>query len=187
MELEQIEKSVKEVLSEKRFYHSVCVMKRCEELAKYFNIDVEKAKKIGIAHDIAKEMSDEDKMEYVNKNNLIIDNVEKTNKGLLHAKIGAHICKEKFGFSEDMIKAIEAHTTGKENMDLLAKVLYMADATGDDRAWGDLEYVRNLILEDIDKAMLYMLDMIIKGNIDKGRLIQIDTILIRNQIMENMT
>lgn len=187
MKLEQIEKCVKEVLSEKRFYHSICVMKRCEELAKIFNVNIEKAKKIGIAHDIAKEMSADEKINYVHKHNLIIDDVEEQNKGLLHSKIGAHICKEKFGFSEDMVKAVEAHTTGKENMDLLAKILYMADATGEDRKWNNLDYVKNLILENIDNAMLYMLDMTIKENIEKNRLIHIDTIRVRNQIIANMT
>ena len=68
MELHEIQEIVKKRLSEKRYHHSVCVMERCEELANIFNIDLDIAKKIGIAHDIAKELTAEEKLEYVEKN-----------------------------------------------------------------------------------------------------------------------
>ena len=57
MELKEIQEYVKKQLSEKRYNHSVGVMKRSEELAKMYGADVEIAKKIGIAHDVAKEIS----------------------------------------------------------------------------------------------------------------------------------
>ena len=45
------------MLSEKRYMHSVGVMRKAEQLAKKYGIDVNKAKLAGLAHDIAKEMS----------------------------------------------------------------------------------------------------------------------------------
>ena len=58
MRLEEIQNEIKNRLSEKRYYHSVCVMERCEELAERFKYDIETAKKVGISHDIAKELRD---------------------------------------------------------------------------------------------------------------------------------
>ena len=91
MELKEIQKYVKEHLSEKRYNHSVGVMERSEELAKMYGADIEIAKKIGIAHDVAKEISEEDKLKYVEDNNIEIDEVERKNTTLLHAKIGKDI------------------------------------------------------------------------------------------------
>ena len=76
MNLKDIEKIVKGTLSDKRFYHSVCVMNKCAELAKKYNIDIETAKKVGLAHDIAKEMTTEEKLAYISANNIKVEDVE---------------------------------------------------------------------------------------------------------------
>lgn len=129
MDIEIIKDRVKEVLSERRYNHSLEVMKRCEELAIIYGVDVEKAKKVGLAHDIAKEMKIDEIMQIVKENNIHLDEIEMQNPGLWHAKIGAVICKNEFGFTQDMVEAVENHTTAKEGMDLLSKILFVADAT----------------------------------------------------------
>ena len=137
--LERIDNRVKNTLSEKRYFHSVCTMNRMEILAKIYNIDVEKAKLVGLIHDIAKEMLPEDAFEYMEKNELIIDDIEKKCPSLLHAKIGANIAKTEYGFTEEMCKAIRVHTTGSADMSLMDKMLFIADGTGDDRKWEDVQ------------------------------------------------
>ena len=77
MKLQEIQEYIKNKLSEKRYYHSVCVMERSKELALKFGADIEIAQKIGIAHDVAKEMSEEEKLKYVKENNIEIDETEK--------------------------------------------------------------------------------------------------------------
>lgn len=183
MTYQQIEQVIKNKLSEKRFYHSQCVAKQCEELAKIYNMPIEKAKLVGIAHDIAKEMEKEEMKQYAKENAIEIDEIEKHHIKLLHAKIGADICKKQFLFDEQMVKAIEAHTTGKKEMDMLAKILFVADATGDDREWDDLVYLRNLAKEDIDSAVLYIIDINIKERIEKKKLIHLDSIYCRNELL----
>ena len=185
MNFEEIEAIVKKQLSENRFFHSKCVAKRCEELAEKYGVDKQKAKLIGIEHDIAKEWSEEKKIKYAETNQLPIDEIERQQPGLLHAKIGAHIGKMDFGFTEDMVEAISAHTTGKKNMNILAKILFIADATGDDRTWEDLEEVRKIANEDIDKAILYLLNVEIKDRINKDKAIHINSILARNELLFN--
>ena len=186
--IEEVEKKVKTKLSEKRFYHSQCVKKRCKELAKIYDINIEKAELVGIAHDIAKEMTKEEKLEYVKKNYIEIDEIEKINTGLLHAKIGADICGKEFGFTEDMKKAIESHTTGKEDMDMLAKILFISDATGEDRKWEEKDKIAKLSEKNIDKAIIYCLNFTIKDILEKDKLIHIDTIKTRNfYLIKNST
>ena len=162
--LNKIDNDLKKVLSEKRYNHSLGVMKKAEELAKIYKIDIDKAKLVGLAHDIGKELTKEEMLEYARKINIEADSVEEVNVGLLHAKIGADICKKKYGFSQDMQNAIKYHTVGSENMDLLAKIIYVADKIEDGRTYKDeekmkeLQVVRDLATKDINKALVYEID-----------------------------
>lgn len=189
--LEKINDDVKNALSEKRYNHSLGVMKKAEELAKIYNVSIVKAKLVGLAHDIGKELSKEAKLQYVKENNIEIDNIEKINVGLLHGKIGADICKKKYNFTNDMQDAIKYHTTGNKNMDLLAKVIFVADKIEEGRKYKDekklqdLEMAREIALEDIDKAVLYLIDSSLEFTIQKKELIHPDSIETRNKIIIN--
>ena len=188
--LNKIDNDLKKVLSEKRYNHSLGVMKKAEELAKIYKIDIDKAKLVGLAHDIGKELSKEEILEYARKNNIEVDSVEEVNVGLLHAKIGADICKRKYGFSQDMQNAIKYHTVGSENMDLLAKIIYVADKIEDGRTYKDeekmkeLQVVRDLATKDINKALVYEIDSSITYTIQKHKLIHPDSILTRNMLLK---
>ena len=184
MELENIEKYVKQHLSEKRFYHSCCVMQKCEELAKIYNIDIDTAKKIGITHDIAKEMTDEEKLNYVINNKIPFNSIEKHNLSLLHAKIGADIAKKIFNFSNDMCEAIKYHCTGKANMSMLEKILYIADWTSEDRTFENAIKIKEVLeASGIDSAILVALNMVIQEQLEKNKEIHIDTINARNFLL----
>ena len=91
IEYEELYKIVKENLSKDRFKHSEGVVKRAIEYAKIYNVDIEKIKLIAIAHDIAKELTNEEIDKYVKEYGIILDDIEKKNKDLIHAKIGVNI------------------------------------------------------------------------------------------------
>ena len=133
-------------------------------------------------------MSVEESMQYVKENGIILDDMEKKIPYLLHGKIGADYCKKKYGFTKEMQKAIEYHTTGNPNMDLLAKILYAADKTEENRKFVqyDIEYERKLANEDIDQALVFMLEETIKYNMEKRKLIHPDSILTRNDLLEQI-
>ena len=185
MELEEIKGIVERRLSEKRFYHSKCVMERCE-IAIKFGFDVDVAKKVGIAHDIAKELTPEEKLDYCIKNNIDVDEMEEKNTTLLHAKIGADIAKKEFEFTDSMCLAIRAHTTGLPNMDKLAKILFIADRTSKERELPDIDYINELLNDDIDKTILYILDKKIELQIQKKATMHINSIITRNWIVEQL-
>jgi len=157
MEYEKIEKEVKELLSEKRFLHSVMVAKKAEELAIKYGEDPKIAKIIGVTHDIAKEMTEEEYFDYVEKNNIEIDDIEKENVFLLHGKVGADICKKKFGFNEQMQNAVKYHTVGNVDMDNMAKIIYLADKIEDTRAYDGVEEAREKTNISLDEGMIFML------------------------------
>lgn len=185
MEIEELKEILKNKLSEKRYYHSICVMEMCEKLAKHYNVNIEEARLVGLMHDIAKELPPQEKIDYSYKNNLPVNNVELSAPSLLHAKIGADMCKKLFNFSDKMCNAISLHTTGGENMDMLSKILFVADGIGMDRTWEDVDYVRDLSLKDLDASVLYMLNLALTECIEKNKAIHTDTILARNYLLMN--
>lgn len=187
--LKKIDSDIKKELSEKRYNHSVGVMKKAEELAKIYGVNVNTAKLVGLAHDIGKELSKDEKLSYCKENGIIMDDIEKLNVGLLHGKIGADICKRRYGFTTEMQNAIKYHTTGNEHMDKLAKVIFIADKIEENRKYKDnrkaekLEVARKLAKENLDMAVLFEIDESLEYTISKKELIHIDSILTRNRII----
>lgn len=173
---EKLYEDVKEMLSEERFNHSERVVKRAIEYAKIYNVDIEMVKLVAISHDIAKELSDEENQKYISKYNIKLDDIEKVNKSLLHAKIGAYICKEKYGFTEDMVNSVRYHTTGRENMSILEKIIYLADATEEGRRNCSKSQYVDLIKEDIDKGMVEISKWVINKLLNNNKVIHPDTI-----------
>ena len=172
---EELYKEVKENLSEKRFKHSEGVVKRAIEYAKVYNVDIETVKLVAISHDIAKELSEEEIEKYIKEYSIEIDEVEKRNNNLLHAKIGSYICKNKFGFTQDMANAVKFHTTGRENMTILEKVIYLADATEENRKSCSSVYV-DLIKKDINDGMFEVAKWVINSLLERNMVIHLDTI-----------
>ena len=161
-------------------------MERAIELAKKFGADIEICAKIGIAHDIAKEIPEEEKIKYCMDNNIEIDETERINTPLLHAKIGKDIAIKKFGFSQSMGQAIANHTTGNKNMDLYSKILFIADRTSKDRNFEDLEYLKSLEDREINEAVLYILDKKIELQIKKRAQIHLNGIIARNSLLQEI-
>ena len=160
-----------------------------EELAKVYNVDVESARIAGLLHDIAKEMTKEESLEYVEKNNIAIDEVEKINVSLLHGKIGAHIAKTLYDVSEQIQKAIEYHTETSPSMDELAKIIYVSDKIERNRKSEkfDLDAERELARIDLDGAVLFIIDASIEKIVKKEKLMHPTIVKTRNKLlMERM-
>ncbi len=183
MNYEQIKEDIKSILSEKRFNHSVGVAKRAVELARIYGVDEEKAKLIGIAHDVAKEMPKDEALRYIEENGIILDDIEKQEPSLWHSKIGAHMVVEKYGFSKDMSQAILYHTTGNVNMNTMDKIIYIADKTEENRTYEGLEEGIKISNEDLDEGVYFASKRAIIYSLNKKSLIHPDTINLINKIV----
>lgn len=183
--IEKIETDLKEILSEKRYNHSISVMNMAEELARVYGVDVVDAKIAGLLHDNAKEMSEEEMLKYAEKNNIEVTEFEMLNAKILHGKIGADIARKKYGISEQIAKAIEYHTTTNPEMDILAKIIYISDKielTRKIEAF-DLDAERKLAKEDLDKTLLLIIDNTTKYLIDNNKMIAVESIETRNKLL----
>lgn len=175
IEYEKLCDEVKKRVSEKRFKHSEGVVKRAIEYARIYNVDVDTVKLVAIAHDIAKELTNEEVNKYVQKYSIVLDNIEKINQDLIHAKIGAYICKNEYNFTDDMINAIKYHTTGRANMSILEKIIYLADATEENKRYCSSNYV-NIVKKDIDQGMREICKWVINRLLENNKIIHLDSI-----------
>ncbi len=180
--IENVQTDLKTILSERRYNHSIGTMKTAIKLAKIYGVDTNIAGLTALAHDIAKEISNEEKINYVKKNNIEVDDIEKYNIGLLHGKIGADMCK-KYGFTKEMQEAIKYHTTAHTDMSVLAKIVFIADKIEENRNYEGVEELREQVKEDLDDCMLAILNHDLKKNINKGVLLHPDSIFARNQLI----
>lgn len=159
MNREDIKKDLKKVLSGKRYEHTLGVEYTASCLAMRYGADMEKARMAGLLHDCAKSLSSKDKLVYCKKFGMPVSEYEKKNPELLHAKLGACFANTKYGISDPKIlSAITWHTTGKPDMSLLDKIVFIADYMEPNRNQApDLAEVRRLAFEDLDQCLFLIL------------------------------
>ncbi len=184
MDLELMQEKLEKMLRPKRFRHSVNTMQTAAALAKFYKVDIEKATIAGLLHDCAKNLSDEDLLDNCIKYGIAVSELEHRQPFLLHGAVGAVIAKNEFGIEDtEILRAISCHTTGCVNMSKLDKIIFLSDYIEPAREHKQAETVRRLVYEDIDKAMLYTYDSVIKYVISKNGLIHPNTIEARNELL----
>lgn len=187
--IEEIKNELKSKLSEKRYEHSIGVMEKAIELAKIFGEDEEKAAYTALLHDIAKEMTEEELIKYAIENNLNLTKNDKLISMVLHGIVGADIVKKEYDFTDEMCEAIYYHTTGRENMTMLDKIVYVADKSEERTRNSEhviklREVTRN---KGLDESILFVLeDWTIPKSIEKRKMIHPNSIYARNDIISKM-
>ena len=181
---EELYEDVKSRLSEKRFRHTEGVIKRAVEYAEVYNANIEDTKLAALAHDIAKEIPQGESLELIKRYGMELDEIEKVNFNLVHSKLGAEIVKEKYGFNEDIINAIKYHTTGRENMSILEKIIFLADATEENRTYKELNDLIEMIKNDIDEGMLFTLQWTFNDITNKKYLLHLDSVKAYNFLVK---
>ena len=155
----KLRNALEKELKPDRFEHTIGVAYTAASLAMAYGEDVEKALIAGYLHDCAKSLSHEDQVRICEKNNIDITEVERRNHSLLHAKVGMYIARTKYDvYDTDILNAIRWHTTGKEDMSLLEKIIYIADFIEPGRKpLENLNVIRTEAYQDIDKCLAHIL------------------------------
>ena len=155
----KIKKKLKTELDKARYEHTIGVMDTAACLAMRYDCDFEKAQVAGLLHDCAKCIPNDSKLRMCKKFGIEITSSEKKAPFLLHAKLGAYIAKKEYEVDDpEILSAIACHTTGKPDMSLLDKIIFIADyiEPGRDKA-PNLQEIRRLAFQDIDKALIHIL------------------------------
>lgn len=160
----EIRKKLNKKLSDARFEHSLSVSFMAMALAMRYGCSLEQAELAGILHDCAKRYPDREIVQLCERNGLQVTEDEQMAPMVLHAKYGAWMAQHKFGVQDEtVLSAIRWHTTGKPGMSLLDKIIYLADYIEPRRyKAADLEQCRKLAFENLDQALLAVMDSTIR-------------------------
>ncbi len=152
MDLNDLKNKLKGLISPNLFNHCLSTMEEAQDLAIMYSSDVNKAKIAGLLHDCGK--------------------VEKGKDNLTHAFMGAKLANEVYNIQdEDIINAIMYHTTGRENMTLLEKIIYIADKIEPNRHYEGVDKLRELAYKDIDAAIILSLENTIEYVTNKNMIL----------------
>lgn len=184
---DQIIEKLKGMVSERRFHHSLRVKDTAMELAKVYGIDVEKAKLAAILHDCAKGYNCEQLLALCDEFNIELDEVTKFNKQLIHAPLGAKVAQIEFGIEDaDILNAIHFHTTGRENMSMLEKIICTSDYVEPKRSFDGVDEIRELAYIDIDRALFIAFGITINYIISNNYILHPTTVMARNDLLKKI-
>ena len=184
--MDKIKECLLKTIGEKRLGHSIRVMNEARKLAKTYSIDEESAAISGLLHDCGRYGSKDELLKKAKEFDIILNDIYTENVNLLHAPLGARVAKEIYDISDnDILNAIRYHTTGRENMSMLEKIVYMADYIEPKRDFNGIEEIRSICYEekDIDKALKMSIDNTIMYIIKNEEIIHGDTIKARNYLL----
>jgi predicted HD superfamily hydrolase involved in NAD metabolism len=180
----QIIEYLKNNLNPQRYEHSLRVRDTSIALAQHYKADVNKARLAGLTHDCAKNMEDAEIGNIIVKFGYNIEGIYKKTPNLMHGLAGAILSEKVMGIEDkDILNSISYHTTGRNNMSVLEKIIYIADYIEPMRNFPGVDELRKLASGDLDDALLLSFDNTIKYVITKGQLLHMDTIEARNYIL----
>lgn len=170
MKRKEIEKQLKKELDKERFTHTMGVMYTAAALAMAHGADMDQALYAGLLHDCAKCIPNEEKLSLCEKYQISISDAERKSPSLLHAKLGAYFAKSIYGIEdEEILHSIKVHTTGEPGMNLLDKIIYIADYIEPNRDQApNLTAIRKLAFQDLDKTMEKILSDTLQYLTEKG-------------------
>ncbi|MEI6577845.1 MAG: bis(5'-nucleosyl)-tetraphosphatase (symmetrical) YqeK [Eubacteriales bacterium] len=175
---------VEQRLSRERFLHTLQVAESAKLLAFKYGADEDKAYLAGLLHDIMKDASKEEQLYIIKKTGIILTCYEKANPKLWHSIAGAAYLREELGIKdEDVFNAVCYHTTGRANMSLLEKVIYIADYISADRTYNGVQEMRRLAGDSLEVAMLYALEFSIKELVETQQVIHLNSVDCYNELL----
>lgn len=193
MNIEEAKQKLKENLSPRRYVHSVNVMMSAVKLAERYGADAETAAMAGLLHDCARDIKGDEIFALCSRYGIEVDEISALRPALLHGQIGARIAADEYGFCADAedkcqspLSAICYHTTGYPGMNLMDKIIFLADFIEPERDFPSVKAIRKTAFEDIDKAVLMGLDSTILYIVGKGWLLHPDTVHTRNWLINEM-
>ncbi|MCM3725202.1 bis(5'-nucleosyl)-tetraphosphatase (symmetrical) YqeK [Neobacillus cucumis] len=177
---------VKLQLTEHRYQHTLGVMQTAIILAEKYGADVKKAELAAIFHDYAK-FRPKDEMKEIIMSQGMPQDLLLYNTELWHAPVGAYLVEKEAGVSDyEVLDAIRYHTSGRPNMTLLEKVIYLADYIEPGRHFPGVEEVREIANENLEKAIIKAIQNTIHFLMKKNQTIYPETFYTYNDLIQKL-
>ena len=158
LSMEELEAEVIALLNPNRVAHVLGCRDCAIELARLYGENEVDAARAGLLHDITKAIDGPLQLTLCAEYGMILDTFSRSFPKTLHALTGSLVARRIFGENENVVSAICHHTTGRANMTLLEKIIYIADYVERNRDFPGVEEMRRLAYTDLDAAVLMGLE-----------------------------
>lgn len=144
---------VKKLLTEERWQHTVRVALLAAETARRTGVYEYDAILAAALHDCAK---------YLGESSPELNGFEfpaGVPAPVMHQYAGAYVAEHTFGVTDKyVLNAIRYHTSGRENMSNLEKLIFLSDLLEEGRDFNGVEGLRKIFKKDMDECMLASLE-----------------------------
>ena len=167
----KLRKQMEAVLDTHRMDHTLGVAYTAAALAFVHDCDLEQAMTAGMLHDCAKCLSDSEMLSECKRYGIAVSEPEESEPSLLHAKLGAYYAENRYGVTDEaVLDAIRCHTTGKPDMNLLEKILFVADYIEPNRKeLPALDDLRKEAFTDLDLCVFHILTLTLEYLKEKAK------------------
>ena len=156
--MEELEKEVIALMNPNRVAHVLGCRDTAVELARVYGENEVDAARAGLLHDITKAIDGPLQLTLCDEYGIVLDTFSRSFPKTLHALTGSLVAQRIFGENENVVSAICHHTTGRANMTLLEKIIYIADYVEPNRDFPGVEEMRAMAYTDLDRAVLMGLE-----------------------------
>jgi len=167
--MEQLEAVVVSLLKKNRVAHVLSCRDTSQELARIWGANEEDAARAGLLHDITKALDGPLQLTLCQAYGTILSDFSRQNPKTLHALTGSMVAQRIFGENPAVVSAIASHTTGKADMNVLEKIIYVADYMEPNRDFPGVERLRHYAVTDLDLALKTGLEMTLAMLKEQGR------------------
>ena len=183
-------------MSEKRYRHTLAVERMTERLCALFcPEDTMRMRAAALLHDVTKERSAEAQIAIAERYGLVLTEADLAAPKTLHARTGAAMIPDEFpAFDDPVIRsAVRWHTTGRADMSITEKILYLADYIDDSRTFESCVRLRHHFwdtnpaacdmqtrLSNLRRTLILSYDLTIADLIERGKTVALDTVEARN-------
>ncbi len=197
--LSGLRERIEDSMSAKRFFHTACVEKMAARLAEFYIPEkISTLRAAALLHDITKEYPTEKHLEILKAHGINVSKEDILTPKTLHGRTAALLIPEVFPefATEDVVRSVRYHTTGRANMSICEKIVYLADYIDESRTFEDCVMLREMFwsaepekmsmeerLRHLDRVLVKSFDITISGLLEKGAIVSEDTFAARNWLL----
>ncbi|MCL6605186.1 MAG: bis(5'-nucleosyl)-tetraphosphatase (symmetrical) YqeK [Paenibacillus sp.] len=180
---EALIEAVSAQMPDKRWKHTLGVMDSAVKLAIRYGADPERAETAAILHDVAKYWP-VDRMRKIIEDHALSEVLLSHDKQLWHAEVGAFVAEKEYGITDpEVLDAIRYHTSGREGMSILEKIVCLADYIEPGRDFPGVDQIRKLAKVSLEEGLVAGFDSTIRVLLEKRRIVFPLTVLARNDLV----
>ena len=169
LSMEELERVALCLVKPNRVQHVLGCRDTAVAMARHYGADETNAARAALLHDATKALDADQQLALCREYGITLDHFSNENPKTLHALTGSLVAEHLFGECSAVVSAVRHHTTGKADMRLLEKIIYVADYMEPNRDFPGVERLRELAFTDLDSALKLGLTMTLELLEKQGR------------------